>query len=103
VRIALPAALALMTLTVSVPAVAQIKAGIMPRAKSEIAAERAARAERDHQQQRASTDDQRRADEAFARMDTNRDGRISPEEYRAAGAVQEAFEDHLGAQGQQSR
>jgi hypothetical protein len=102
VRIALPAALVLMTLTVCAPAVAQIKAGIMPKPRSQAAADRAAKAERE-QQQRASTDEYRRTDEAFARMDADRDGRISPEEYRAAGAVQEAYEDRLGGQGEQTR
>jgi hypothetical protein len=92
----------ILALSISAPATAQIKAGIMPKSKSQIAAERAAKAERE-EQKRASAADDRRADEAFARLDTNRDGRISPDEYRAAGAVQEAYEDHLGAQGQQTR
>jgi hypothetical protein len=101
VKVALTLVGTILALTISAPASAQIKAGIMPKSKSQVAAERAAKAERE-QQRYASADDHRRKDEAFARMDTNRDGRISPEEYRAAGAVQEAYEDHLG-QGQQTR
>jgi|GEM_PF-5513057 len=93
---------AVLAVTISAPAQAQIKAGIAPKAKSVVLAERAAKAERE-QQLASANESQQRHDQAFARMDTNGDGRISPEEYRAAGAVQEAHEDHLGQRGPQSR
>ena len=92
---------AVLALTVSAPAQAQIKAGIAPKPWSVIKAERAAKAERE--EQRLAGKSEQRHDQAFAKMDTNGDGRISPEEYRAAGAMQEAQEDHLGDRNQRSQ
>jgi hypothetical protein len=87
-RIALLIASAAVAVTVSAPAAAQIKAGIPPKPKSVIAAEKLAKAEAAQKQEQ-----KRQAD--FARLDANRDGVVSADEYKAAGAIQEAFEEHL--------
>lgn len=82
---------------------AQIKAGIPPKSRAQIQAERLAKAER-QQTRLADADAERRHDEGFARLDANRDGRISRDEYRAAGAVDEAIEDRgTGAQPREGR
>ncbi len=72
---------------------AQIKAGIQPKPWSQVRAEQAAKAEREALRLAGGNRD------VFDRMDTNRDGRISREEYRAAGVVREALEDHLRQRG----
>lgn len=95
-RIALLIASAAIAATVSTPAAAQIKAGIPPKAKSVIAAEKLAKAEA-----AKALEQRRQAD--FARLDANRDGVVSADEYKAAGAIQEAFEEHLDGRALRAR
>jgi len=68
---------------------AQIKAGIPPKPKSVIEAERTARIERENAKQMAQAAE-RGHDEAFARLDTDGNGRLSPDEFKEARLESEA-------------
>lgn len=66
------------------PAQAQIKWTLIPKSKSEIQAQRAAKAEREAQVRRASEETHRRHEEAFAKADEDRNGRINLDEFKEA-------------------
>jgi len=63
------------------------KVGIQPRSRDEIRAERAAKAEREALVKRASEETHRRHEEAFAKADSDRNGRINLDEFKEAALL----------------
>jgi hypothetical protein len=63
---------------------AQVKTYYKPKSMQEIRAERAAKAEREARVQMASDETHRRHEEAFAKVDTDRNGRINLKEFKEA-------------------